>query len=74
MSRCYVRSAMCCDQQGPAGWRGTGTELRRLVVPPGYGEREARILLALLGKQLGVQPDGWREAAGDFGERVRGDL
>ena len=24
--------------------------------------------MALLGKQLGVQPPGWREAAGTFGE------
>jgi uncharacterized HhH-GPD family protein len=24
--------------------------------------------MALLGKQLGVRPDGWREAAGHFGE------
>jgi uncharacterized HhH-GPD family protein len=24
--------------------------------------------MALLGKQLGVQPPGWREAAGRFGE------
>lgn len=54
-----------------AVWRdaATGTELRRrLVALPGYGERKARILVALLGKQLGVRPDGWREAAGEFGE------
>ena len=25
--------------------------------------------MALLGKQLGVRPDGWREAAGRFGEQ-----
>jgi uncharacterized HhH-GPD family protein len=24
--------------------------------------------VALLGKQLGVRPDGWREAAGPYGE------
>ncbi len=29
---------------------------------------KARIFLALLGKQYGVQPEGWREAAGHFGE------
>jgi uncharacterized HhH-GPD family protein len=42
--------------------------LRRLRALPGYGEQKARIMLALLGKQLGVHPDGWREAAGAYGE------
>lgn len=42
--------------------------LARLKALPGYGEQKARILVALLGKQLGVQPDGWREAAGSYGE------
>jgi uncharacterized HhH-GPD family protein len=47
----------------------SGVELRkRLVELPGYGDQKARIFLALLGKQLGVQPEGWREAAGDYGE------
>ena len=48
----------------------TGREvLARLHALPGYGERKAKIFLALLGKQRGVRPDGWREAAGEFGER-----
>ncbi|MGH3520965.1 MAG: HhH-GPD-type base excision DNA repair protein [Haloechinothrix sp.] len=42
--------------------------LRRLKALPGFGEQKAKIFLALLGKQLGVQPDGWREAAGAYGE------
>lgn len=42
--------------------------LRRLKALPGYGDQKARIFLALLGKQLGVQPPGWREAAGAYGE------
>lgn len=42
--------------------------LSRLRSLPGFGEQKARIFLALLGKQLGVQPPGWREAAGHFGE------
>ncbi|WP_127784151.1 HhH-GPD-type base excision DNA repair protein [Rhodococcus sp. X156] len=42
--------------------------LRRLKALPGYGDQKARIFLALLGKQIGVQPQGWREAAGDYGE------
>lgn len=40
----------------------------RLLDLPGYGDQKARILLALLGKQLGVRPRGWRQAAGAYGE------
>ncbi|MEY7972718.1 HhH-GPD-type base excision DNA repair protein [Saccharomonospora xinjiangensis] len=42
--------------------------LRRLKALPGYGDQKARIFLALLGKQLAVRPEGWREAAGAYGE------
>ena len=42
--------------------------LRRLEALPGFGRQKAQIFLALLGKQLGVQPTGWREAAGAYGE------
>ncbi len=52
-------------------WTGAsdGTDLRRrLEALPGYGRQKASILVALLGKQLDVQPDGWREAAGDYGD------
>lgn len=41
--------------------------LRRLKELPGFGEQKARIFLALLGKQYGVTPTGWRAAAGEFG-------
>ncbi|WP_390905050.1 HhH-GPD-type base excision DNA repair protein [Nesterenkonia marinintestina] len=41
--------------------------LRRLKALPGFGEQKARIFLALLGKQCGVDVDGWREAAGEYG-------
>jgi uncharacterized HhH-GPD family protein len=54
-----------------AVWRDapTGQELlRRLRALPGFGEQKARIFVALLGKQLGVCPPGWREAAGPYGE------
>ncbi len=40
--------------------------LRRLQELPGFGEQKARIFAALLGKQAGVQPDGWREVIGDY--------
>ncbi|NRQ31063.1 Fe-S cluster assembly protein HesB [Nonomuraea sp. NN258] len=42
--------------------------LKRLMALPGYGKQKAQIFLALLGKQLGVEPTGWREAAGPYGE------
>src|SRR5262249_19631730 len=35
---------------------------------PGFGKQKSQIFLALLGKQLGVRPDGWREAAGHYGD------
>jgi uncharacterized HhH-GPD family protein len=35
---------------------------------PGFGRQKAQIFVALLGKQYGVRPDGWREAAGPYGE------
>ena len=41
--------------------------LRRLKALPGFGEQKAKIFLALLGKQKGLQADGWRQAAGDYG-------
>jgi uncharacterized HhH-GPD family protein len=46
----------------------SGAELlKRVGALPGFGEQKAKIFVALLGKQLGVQPPGWREAAGEFG-------
>ena len=42
--------------------------LRRLRALPGFGEQKAKIFLALLGKQCGVTPRGWRAAAGDYGK------
>lgn len=42
--------------------------LRRVKALPGFGDQKARIFVALLGKQLGVRPDGWREEAGVYGE------
>ncbi len=47
----------------------TGAEvLKRLKALPGFGEQKARIFLALLGKQCGLEAAGWREAAGEYGE------
>jgi uncharacterized HhH-GPD family protein len=52
-------------------WHGvaTGQELvKRIAALPGFGKQKSQIFTALLGKQYGVQPDGWREAAGAYGE------
>lgn len=59
------------DGDAAAVWTGArdGADLvRRLSELPGFGRQKAQIFTALLGKQLGVQPDGWREAAGAYGE------
>lgn len=59
------------DGDPEAIWKdaGSGQELRkRLEELPGFGKQKAQIFLALLGKQLGVRPQGWREAAGSYGE------
>jgi uncharacterized HhH-GPD family protein len=46
----------------------TGQQLRdNLAELPGFGTYKAQITMALLGKQLGVRPPGWREAAGPYG-------
>lgn len=42
--------------------------LKRLKALPGFGEQKAKIFLALLGKQYGVTPTGWRAAAGEYGK------
>jgi uncharacterized HhH-GPD family protein len=42
--------------------------LRRLKGLPGFGDQKAKIFLALLAKQYGVTPTGWRAAAGEFGK------
>lgn len=59
------------DGDAEGVWRdaATGQELlKRLTDLPGFGRQKAQIFLALLGKQLGVQPEGWREAADAYGE------
>jgi uncharacterized HhH-GPD family protein len=53
-----------------AVWSGaqSGKEVvERVGSLPGFGPQKAQIFTALLGKQYGVQPSGWREAAGAFG-------
>ena len=48
---------------------GSGKDLlKRLQSLPGFGKQKSQIFVALLGKQLGVTPEGWAEAAGDYAE------
>ena len=57
--------------RGEGVWDGvtTGADLyARLRTLPGYGDEKAKIFVALLGKRMGVQPDGWEAAAGTFGD------
>ncbi len=44
-----------------------GTELlERLQALPGFGMAKSRIFLGVLGKRLGVAPEGWEEKAADW--------
>jgi uncharacterized HhH-GPD family protein len=70
-----VCAALVSDFGGRAEgvWEGveTGAELyARLRTLPGYGDEKAKIFVALLGKRMGVQPAGWQDAAGKFGDDV----
>ncbi|MFI9239181.1 HhH-GPD-type base excision DNA repair protein [Streptomyces sp. NPDC053079] len=59
------------DGDASAVWRDVedgGELLERLNALPGFGKQKSQIFLALLGKQFGVTPKGWREAAGPYGE------
>jgi uncharacterized HhH-GPD family protein len=58
------------DGDPAAVWTGAASGadlLARLAKLPGFGGAKAQIFTALLGKQLGIRPPGWREAAGHFG-------
>lgn len=70
-----VCQALVADYGGKAEnvWKGakTGDELyRRLRALPGFGDEKAKIFIAVLAKRMGVQPEGWQEAAGPFGDDV----
>ncbi len=42
--------------------------LANLKALPGFGDQKAKIFVALLAKRMGVQPQGWEEAAGFYGQ------
>jgi uncharacterized HhH-GPD family protein len=59
------------DGQAVNIWRDaqSGDEVRAsLERLPGFGADKAAIFTAVLGKLRGITPDGWREAAGYYGE------
>lgn len=73
-TRVHALATVLCDEyDGRAEnvWSGvtSGAELfgrvRRL---PGFGEQKAKIFVALLGKQLGVRPPGWKEVSAPFSD------
>jgi len=70
-----LSQAIADDWQGDATLLWTegdpdGAEiLRRLKKLPGFGEQKAKIFLALLGKQRGLQADGWEKASAPYGEK-----
>ncbi len=58
------------DGDAAAIWTtaSTGKELvARLEQLPGLGSQKARMFAALLGKQVGARPRGWREASAPYG-------
>jgi uncharacterized HhH-GPD family protein len=45
----------------------SGAEVvKRVMALPGFGKQKAQIFTALVAKQLGVRPDGWEKAVGDY--------
>lgn len=45
----------------------SGAELlKRLKALPGFGDAKSRIFVGVLGKRLGVRPEGWEEKAADW--------
>jgi uncharacterized HhH-GPD family protein len=65
--------AVAQEYEGDASriWQVTDAKelFRRLSSLPGFGKQKAQIFVALLGKQFGVQPKGWRAVAGDYGKQ-----
>ena len=67
-------SKMVTDRYGGRAERiweeaSSGPELlARVKELPGFGEQKAKIFVALLGKQLGVRPEGWEAVSEPFSE------
>jgi uncharacterized HhH-GPD family protein len=59
------------DAQATNVWKDarSGAEVKaNLARLPGFGPDKAAIFTAVLGKLRGVTPEGWRDAAGYYGE------
>jgi len=68
-----VCEALVTDYKGNAAniWKGVddaGEIYRRLRALPGYGDEKSKIFIAILAKTQGIEPQGWRQAAGKFGD------
>ncbi len=60
------------DGDAASIWRDVpdgGELVKRIATLPGFGPQKAQIFSALLAKQFGVEPDGWRKATGEFGKK-----
>lgn len=70
--RVQALAAQVVDEYGGDASRiwaeaASGADLmNRLQALPGFGKQKAQIFTALVAKQLGVRPDGWEKAAGDY--------
>ena len=73
-ARLQALAAHVCEEYGGEAARlwdeaSSGKELMsRLGALPGFGEQKSQIFVALLGKQLGVRPEGWEDVAGAYAE------
>ena len=59
------------ENKADAIWKGVGSGaelMERLRALPGFGEQKAKIFAALLGKQLGVRPEGWEKVTTPYGK------
>ena len=68
-----VCEALVADYKGNAAniWKGVDDAdevYRRLRALPGYGDEKSKIFIAILGKSQGLDLQGWRSAAGKFGD------
>jgi uncharacterized HhH-GPD family protein len=68
-----VCEVLVADYKGNARniWKGVTDAdevYRRLRALPGYGDEKSKIFIAILAKTQGVELDGWRQAAGKFGD------
>jgi uncharacterized HhH-GPD family protein len=57
------------DGRAKAIWEGVGSGeelLARVQALPGFGKDKSRIFVGLLGKRLGVRPNGWESVAADW--------